>query len=165
MHEALEMLAVHQSLAEQRNSNTVHFEGVSTEIRTEYLSTLDAVATLMARHRNLIAIIDAHTGVRAPAELAPMFTQQRANQVADELCHLGVNPVRLKTRAWGKEVALVSGWAVGRDSARAEIYLHMQNRHVELPPRPEYYELASMPEVLDEGSSGSDDIEASSGDD
>jgi hypothetical protein len=121
------------------------FHGADTTIRPGSLARIDDVAHLMLLHPTLTLCIDAHTGRNAPDLFASVFTWQRARSINRRLITGGISYERIRSRGWGKRIAVAAGWQPGVESARAELYLSLGG--VEMPPRPELYERAEAEQL------------------
>eukprot|EP00964_Phaeocystis_antarctica_P151893 scaffold119588_cov60-Phaeocystis_antarctica.AAC.3 len=127
-----------------------------------------AAAKLLAVYPEVYLVIEGHVGTSAPPEIAQVFSEQRANIVAQWLVdEHGVCPGRIVTRGWGYDAANRArasdhpnaaaakagyGWAemffVYGKSEDATIFVLGEGEDATiLPERPDYYytALASPP--------------------
>ena len=127
---------------------------------------LDLIASLLRRHPTLVAHVEGHTGVNAPARAAPGFSMQRAQHVGVALASRGVDAAtRVRMRGWGQSVARAAEWPQGPASRRVDVFFTFgpaweggadpacERAHgaaratssaaasptIFLPPRPDYY--------------------------
>ena len=108
---------------------------------------------MLAVYPEVHLVIEGHVGTSAPPEIAQMFSEQRANIVAQWLVdEHGVCPGRIVTRGWGYDAANRARASDHPNAAAAkagygwaEMFLVFP--HGILPPRPDYYytALASPP--------------------
>ena len=100
----------------------IHTGDVRTELRTEELNGIHAIALLLRRHPRVIACVDAYgcgcgDGLRDGPE-AHRASQRRAESVAAAFLACGAEAARLELRSCGRGGAVNSGWKWRADEAR-----------------------------------------------
>jgi len=136
-------LHIHEVTERESLGNKVYFETGSDDIMDESQPLLTSLAALAVRHQEIELRVEGHTSERAPESMAICMTQSRARQVKAELMQRGVDPSRVATNGWGKEVAQHAPWAPGKETRMAEVYV--SHKGVQFPPRPEWYLRATLP--------------------
>ena len=110
---------------------------------------MTAIAKLLAVYPEVHLLVEGHVGTSAPPEIAQVFSEQRANIVAQWLVdEHGVCPGRIVTRGWGYDAANRARASDHPNAAAAkagygwaEIFFVLGEGEdaTILPPRPDYY--------------------------
>lgn len=100
----------------------VHFEFDSDELTASAERVLDQNAGYLRGREELQVLLRGHTDERGTAEYNVALGSRRAITVRDAMAERGIDPGRIRTVSFGREVPLVEG----EDEAS-----HSQNRRVE----------------------------------
>jgi len=99
--------------------DNIQFESGKAEIKSEYNSQLDEIASVMNSRPNLKVLIEGHTDSQGDADYNQNLSNQRANAVMNYLINAGVDPFRLRAVGKGEsEPVATNDTAEGRAKNR-----------------------------------------------
>ncbi len=104
---------------------TFYFTFDSYTLPTEELGKIEAAAQYLLDHPSYVMVIEGHCDERGSNEYNLSLSEQRAISVRDYMVSLGIDTMRLQTRAFGEEKPAV----MGTDESA-----YSQNRRAEFVP-------------------------------
>ncbi len=101
---------------------TFYFTFDSYTLPTEELGKIEAAAQYLLDHPSYVMVLEGHCDERGSNEYNLSLSEQRAISVRDYMTSLGIDTMRLQTRAFGEEKPAVMGTdeSAYRQNRRAE---------------------------------------------
>jgi peptidoglycan-associated lipoprotein len=84
-------------------ANTIHFAYDSTAIKKSEHANLQAVADALSRDHSLKLLIEGNCDERGTEEYNRALGERRAGAAREALAKMGTDPMRIKTKSYGKD--------------------------------------------------------------
>ena len=84
-------------------ANTIHFAYDSAAVKKSEHANLEAVAQALSADRNLKLLIEGNCDERGTEEYNRSLGERRAGAAREALAKMGIDPMRIKTKSFGKD--------------------------------------------------------------